>query len=153
MTTVEDILNNFSDTELAYLNKYQLDSYLGDTQTKIKKFIFEKRGLTQNKLDDLIKKNEDREVANDIEHCPRCKTDKISSYKIQWNIPLFKAGAEDEYAMLHEIQTGQTYTKDKIICNVCGYVLFDPNNEKRPFYKKLADFFFDSPMWSLFRRE
>jgi len=152
MKTIEDILVNFTDTELAYLNKYQLETYLGDTQTKIKSFIFQKRGLTQNTLDELIVKNADKKATSD-RCCPRCKSDKVRADKVEWDIPLFRAGAEDEYAMLHEIQSGESYKKEKITCNVCGYVLYDPNNEKRPFYKRMVDYFLDSPIWSIFRRE
>ena len=54
MKTLDDLLNSFTDTELAYLYKYQLDKYLADTQTKIKNFIFEKRGLSKNSLGNLI---------------------------------------------------------------------------------------------------
>ena len=153
MKTIEEILQSFTDTELAYLNKFQLDNYLRDTQTKIKDFIFNKRNLNQKTLDELIIKNSSSKLNDNIKRCPRCKTDKVRTDKVDWAIPLFRAGAEDEYAMLHEIQTGHPYLKDKDTCNVCGFVLYDPNNEKRPFYKKLADLFLDNPMWSLFRKE
>lgn len=153
MTKIDDILKEFTDTELAYLNKYQLDNYLAATRTKIRDYVFKTRGLTQGSLDNLIAKNDSTTFNDDKTRCPRCKTDKVRSDKVNWAIPLFRAGAEDEYAMLHEIQTWQSYKKDLVTCNVCGYILYDPNNEKRPFYKKLADFFLDNPIWSIFRRQ
>jgi Zn ribbon nucleic-acid-binding protein len=115
--TIEELLNNFTDTELAYLYKYQLDRYLVDSQAKIKKFIFEKRALTQAALDDLIRKNTDKKIISDIAHCPRCKTDKLRKEKF------------DE--------------KQNIICNVCGYVLPDRENNNKQLRENLTDFFFD----------
>lgn len=153
MRNIDDILKDFTDTELAYLNKYQLDNYLASTQTKIRDYIFKKRGLTQISLDNLIVKNDSATFNDNQTRCPRCKTDKVRTAKVNWAIPLFRAGAEDEYAMLHEIQTGHSYKKEMATCNVCGYILYNPNNEKRPIYKKLADFILDSPIWSIFRRQ
>jgi rubredoxin len=150
MKPIEDILSTFTDTELAYLFKYQINTYLFETKTKIRNYIFIDRGLQPKELEELILKNRNIKIPNDNKHCPRCKSNKIRIDKTDWAIPLYKAGAEDEYAMLYEMQTGQTYYKDKITCNVCGYILYDPNNEKRPFYKKLKDFLFDNPVWTFF---
>ena len=47
---------------------------------------------------------------------------------------------------IEEIYTGEATYKDKVECNICGYILYDPNNEKRPFYKRIFDFFFDQPL-------
>lgn len=148
MNKIEDKLVDFTDTELAYLHKYQLETYLPETQNKINSYIFQNRRLTKNKLKDLMDKNEQRKPVTE-NCCPCCKSDKIRIEKVDWEIPLHKAGAEDEYAMLYEIDTGKSYKKDQITCNVCGYILYDPNNEKRPWYKKLTDYFFDSPIWEL----
>lgn len=153
MKTIEDILVDYTDTELAYLYKYQFESYVNTTQAKIKNYIFATRKLNQNILDKLIIQNADRIMVDNGAYCPRCKTNKLRTDQVDWIIPVLKSGAEDEQAMQLEIQNGQRYQKSKTSCNVCGYILHDPNTEKKPFYKKLTDYFFDSPAWSLFRKE
>ena len=54
MPQITDILSNFTDTELAYLYKFRLASYLPATQEKMKEYIFRGRGLDENRLDELI---------------------------------------------------------------------------------------------------
>ena len=77
MNRIGNILKNYTDTELAYLNKFQLKNYLPETQKKIKDFIFKTRDLNQNVLDDLITVNENNNFNDDKYRCPRCKSDKM----------------------------------------------------------------------------
>ena len=148
MTSIDRILSDFTDTELAYFNKYQRERYLPDTQTKISHYIHSTRGLSLNALDSLIVNNASK--IGKENSCPHCKSNKLQKYKVEWAIPLAQAGAEDELAAFHELQTGQPYLKDKIVCFVCGHVLEDPNNKKKRWYRNLADFIFDNPIWSIF---
>lgn len=148
MTTIEKILSDFTDTELAYFNKFQRERYLPDTQTKISQYTHITRGLSPTTLDALIANNASKIGVENS--CPQCKSGKLHSFKVDWAIPLAQVGAEDELAALHELHTGQPYVKDKIVCFVCGHVLEDPNNKKKTWYKNLAGFIFDNPIWSIF---
>jgi hypothetical protein len=120
MKTLENILSTFTDTELAYLFRYQLETYLISTQERIRNYIFIQRKLDQELIDKLIADNSSKTVSDSLEYCPRCKSDKVRVFQVDWVIPLFECGAEDELAMYHELHTGKTYYKDKIVCNVCG---------------------------------
>jgi hypothetical protein len=152
MKKLEEILNSFTDTELAYLHKYQVSTYLPSTQEKVRDYIFRRRNLTPENLKILLEQKTNPVISDEKLRCPRCKSDKLRNESVNWSIPAFKAGAEDEYATLHEIYTGETYRKDMITCNVCALVVYDPNNEKRPFYKRITDYLLDNPLWSLFEK-
>ena len=152
LKTPEDILSGFTDTELAYLSRYQLETYLKPTQERIKNYIFIQRKLNPELIEKLIADNASKKVLDSLEYCPRCKSDKVRVFKVDWAIPLFESGAEDELAMYYELHTGKTYLKDKIVCNVCGYVLDDPNARKS-FLKKIRDILFDNPVWLLFKKQ
>ena len=149
MNSIDKILSNFTDTELAYFNKYQRERYLPDTQRNISHYIHSTRGLSPNTVDSLIEENASK--IGEKYSCPLCKSNKLEKYKVEWTIPLAQAGAEDELAAYHELHTGRPYLKDKIVCFVCGHVLEDPNNKKKRWYKSLADFIFDNPIWLIFR--
>jgi hypothetical protein len=153
MNHIEDNLSSFTDTELAYMYRFQLGSYMEATQSKIRIYIFDKRKLTENIIADLIAKDATELHTSDNKHCPRCHTTKLRSEKVAWVLPLYKSGAEDELAMLHEIHTGEHYYKTKIACNVCGFIISDPNNERIPWYRKISNVIFDHPFWSLLKRK
>lgn len=148
MNSIDRILSDFTDTELAYFNKYQRERYLPDTQLKISNYIHSTRGLSQATLDSLIDNNILKK--GEENSCPRCKSGKLLKFKVDWAIPIAHAGPEDELAALHELHTGQPYYKDQIVCFVCGFVLEDPNNKKQSWYSNLADFIFDNPIWTIF---
>ena len=146
MSIIVKVLEKFEDWELAYFHKYKLNSYVAETQEKISTYILNVRGLKINSIDTLIENHSSKEINDQKERCPRCKTDKLRTDKVNWAIPLFHAGAEDELAMLYEIKTGKTYFKDKITCDVCGFLIEDPNN--RTLKEKVFGVLFDSWIWT-----
>jgi len=149
MSRITEILSSFENWELAYFYKYKYDTYLDSTKEKIYNYIFKERGLTKSQIQDLIKQQETTVFDDYEDRCPNCKSNKLSTDQVEWNIPLFEAGSEDEYATLYELHTGKRYLKDKITCNVCGYAVTDPNN--RSLKKKTFGLFFDSPLWTYLR--
>jgi len=120
-----------------------ISRYTNETKRKIENYILNERGIDKYKIHEIVNKQRIKKTKNS---CPRCGTLKIRTDKVKWNIPLFEAGLEDEYAMLHEIKTGETYKKEKIECNVCGMVILDPNN--RTFGQKIKGLFFDTWWYS-----
>ena len=145
MKNIGDILKEFSDYELAIFYKYRLPEYLQGTQTIIKDFIFNTRGLDNRQIDNLTKIDFKIDENEKNVYCPRCKSTKLLKTPVKWIIPLFRVGYEDEYASWKELKKGESTYKDKIECFVCGNVLYDPNNEKRPFYKRILDILLDKP--------
>ncbi len=144
------ILDKYEDWELAYFIKYMLDSYTTGTREKILDYLKNIRKFNFNQVEELIEKSK-KKVYNDFkERCPRCKTEKIRTDMVDWAIPLYHAGAEDEMAALYEIRTGKTYMTAKITCNVCGHIITDPNN--RTLKEKILGVLFDNPMWSAIRQ-
>jgi len=125
MNRILDILNNYTDTELAYLNKFRLDSYLPETQTKIKEYILKIRGLKPKDLDDLIAKNVAMTHFENKLLCPRCKSDKIGKDKI-WKTP--DSHSNNEY---------------HVFCAVCGFILQEPKLKNQESRENLKDMFFD----------
>jgi hypothetical protein len=146
MKKTEDILNDFSDYEIAVFKKHKLSEYLESTQKSIRNYIIDTRGLSDDKINELYTHVPELNKADKRVHCPRCKSYKLIVTRVKWNIPAFRAGYEDEAASWKEITTGKATYKDKVECFVCGHVLYDPNNEKRPFYKRMLDIFFDQPL-------
>jgi hypothetical protein len=118
MNRILDILNNYTDTELAYLNKFRLDNYLPETQTKIKEYILEIRGLKPKDLDDLISKNVAMTHFENKLLCPRCKSDKIGK----------DSHSNNEY---------------NIFCAVCSFIFQDPKLKNQESRENLKDIFFD----------
>ena len=147
-----EFLSTFSDKELAFFYRYKIDLYLDATKLVLQEYIFKERGLSAEWL--LENSEHNVQVASKSEACcPRCASFKISSHTVPWQIPMFEVGAENELAMLHETATGSPHLKMKVECLVCGYVLVDPNNSKKSVWKKIMDFTFNHPIWSLFMRE
>jgi len=146
MDKINNILSGFTDYELAVFRRYKLKEYMTDTQNIIIDYIKNKRNLDEHKLESLIAEKPVVEKSGNSVHCPNCHSKKLLKTKVKWRIPAFRAGYEDEYASWKELTTGQATYKDKVECFVCGHVLYDPNNEKRPFYKKLLDLIFDQPL-------
>lgn len=146
MSKIIKILDEFDNRELSFFYKYQGDNYSNETNSLIENYIFNNRKLTLNDIDKNTSAKAYKSIILSEEKCPRCYTNKIRRDSIKWQIPIFHAGAEDEYASLYEIQTGKDYMKEKITCNVCGYVLKDPNN--RSFKEKVLGIFFDNWLWT-----
>ena len=146
MSKIEDILSDFSDYELAVFYKSKLCQYMSETQNRITFYVNISRGLNDPMIEKLIAQ---KPVTSSVEKsikCPKCNSRKLLKTRVKWIIPAFKVGYSDEMASWKELTTGEATYKDRIECIVCGHVLFDPNNQKRPFYKKLLDLFFDHPL-------
>jgi len=79
MSAIIDKLKKYSDTELAYVNKYMISGFTKETQNEIKDYIFKTRFLNQSILNELIKNNNTKEGNSPKDNCPRCKTDKLSN--------------------------------------------------------------------------
>ncbi|MFY9311157.1 MAG: hypothetical protein WAQ28_19090 [Bacteroidia bacterium] len=100
MPQITDILSNFTDTELAYLYKFRLASYLPATQEKIKEYILRERGLDESTINNLVLTNITRTSSDHTQECPKCKSDKF----------------------IHDT--------DKVSCIVCGHTLVDFDKEE-----------------------
>jgi len=146
MNNIVTTLADFNDYEIAVFYRHKLSEYLSDTQEKIKGYIIKTRGLDENKIKELIKNKPDINKSDKKVHCPKCNTKRLLKTRVKWVIPAFRIGYEDEAALWKEIASGEATHKDKVECFVCGHILYDPNNEKRPFYKRVLDVLFDQPL-------
>ena len=118
MKKITETLDNFTDTELAYLNKFRLNNYLPETQAKIKDYISKNRGLSQRDMNDLIAKSVEKIRFENTALCPRCKTDKLGKDNI----------SESHF---------------RIICAVCGLVIQDTAYKSQEPGAGFSDYFFD----------
>ena len=142
MGRVRDFLMGLDDYELAYFVKFKRSTYLKETQEKINVFLAD-RGISEEKLELLIAQNPDSKLQDERERCPRCYSDKLRRDKVEWNKTAARKGLEDEAASLDGFIDRATY-KEQVICNVCGFWLKDPNQEKnRPWWQNMTDFLAD----------
>ena len=140
MSRIRDFLSDFDDYELAYFAKFKLPAYMKATQTKIGEYLAE-RGITESKVEWLISENAKRDLTDEKERCPRCRSAKIRKDRVEWTDTSGRAGYVDEVAALDGLSGRATYASREI-CNVCGFWLKDPNREqKRSFVQKVIDFF------------
>lgn len=140
------ILDSYEDFELANLSHYKLSTYLPETQNSIKDYLLN-RGLTKNEIDNLLLKTKEMTLSDNQERCPRCKSRKLITERVEWTETAFKAGYSDEVASYDGLFGKATY-KDQIVCEVCGLFIKDPNKEsssKETIWKRLYDFLFDKP--------
>jgi len=99
-----------------------------DTQLEIKQFLAEKN-ITESKIDRLIADNPKAKLTDEKTRCPRCFSDKIRHDKVECTNTGGGIGIGDEVATWDGIG-GRTTYKNEVICNVCGFWLADPNQEK-----------------------
>ncbi len=145
MTRVRKFLIELDDYELAFFAKFKLLTYMNPTQLEIKDYLIE-RNLTKSKIDQLISENSKSKLNDEKERCPRCYSDKIRKDKVEWTDTAQKSGYSDEIATLDGLSGRATY-KDQVICNVCGFWLSDPNNEKgKSTWNSIWDFINDNPL-------
>lgn len=123
MKAVEVKLGQYSDRELAFLNTFHLSKYLPETQSKIKKYIHINRGLSEQKIEQLVSTISPDNFDQTKPHCPRCKSYKLLSDKIG------------------ESSAGNFY---KVVCEICGYVLVDPETDDKNILGYLLDLIPDS---------
>mgnify|MGYP003657872169 CR=1 FL=1 len=128
MSRVLNFLNGLDDYELAFFAKYKRKSYMKETQEIISEFLA-KKNLSESKIDRLISENPKSKLTDEKERCPRCFTDKVRKDKVEWTNTGGGIGIDDEVAALDGIDGRATY-KNEVICNVCGFWLEDPNQEK-----------------------
>ena len=128
MSRILDFLNTLDDHELAFLARYKKDSYMKPTREIISEYLL-KRNLSASKIDHLIANNPKSKLNDERERCPRCYSDKIRKDKVEWTNTGGGIGLDDEIATWDGVGGRVTY-KNEVICNVCGYWLIDPNQEK-----------------------
>ncbi|SFS81328.1 hypothetical protein [Lutibacter maritimus] len=128
MSKIKNFLSDFDDYELAFFAKFKLNTYLKNSQENIEKILF-KRGLTKYRIEQLIKNNPKSKLADGKERCPRCYSDKIRNDKVELTNTSSGFGLSDKIAT-YDGMIGKATYKDEIICNVCGFWLKDPNEEK-----------------------
>lgn len=128
MSRVKKFLMELDDYELAFFAKFKLTTYMKVTQLEIKEYLTE-RNLNESKIDRLISENPKSKLEDDRERCPRCYSDKIRKDRVEWTNTGGGVGIEDEVATWDGFGGRATY-KNEVICNVCGFWLEDPNQER-----------------------
>lgn len=128
MSRVKDFLTELDDYELAYFVKFKLHTYMKATQTEIEKYL-NQRNFEKSKIEQLILGNPTSKLEDDKQRCPRCYSDKIRKDEVEWTNTGGGIGIDDEVATWDGVSGRATY-KNEVICNVCGFWLEDPNQEK-----------------------
>ncbi len=113
---IERFLDSLENFELAFLFKYNLDSYLEDSSNKIKRYIKE-RGLTNAEIEFLINEYKNKEFNDSKARCSRCHSDKV------------------------QITFNENNSNYQLHCNVCGLNEHHPKKSKgRLFLELIRDF-------------
>lgn len=142
MSRILDFLNGLDDYELAFFAQYKRNSYLKETREIISEYLL-KRNLSESKINRLITENPKSKLTDGKERCPRCYSTKIRKDEVEWTNTGGGIGIEDEVAALYGLDGRATY-KNEVICNVCGFWLEDPNQEKPlPTSKKILNGIWD----------
>ncbi|MDY7393805.1 hypothetical protein UMM65_00990 [Aureibaculum sp. 2210JD6-5] len=128
MSRIINFLNELDDIELAYFAKFKYKTYMKETQKIILEYLLVK-DLTKSKIDQLISSNKKTRINDGKKRCPRCFSDKIRKDKVKWTNTSGAIGLSDEIAILDGFIGKVTY-KNEVVCNVCGFWLEDPNEEK-----------------------
>ena len=129
-----NILENYEDFELAFLRKYKINTYLTNTQKEILEYL-EKRGITTEKSDLLIKEIKNKQFIDNDYRCPRCKSKKIKKETIELTNLTSQSSALDGLI-------GKSEFGEREICEICGLWINDPNGEK-PQKKNLLERMFN----------
>ena len=123
MTSLEDILTQFEDFELAFIVKYKYDTYLDKSKKAIDLEII-KRKLSKDKMELLINKYEYLKVYDGVQRCPRCFSKKIAKDVVEyWN-------TYEDRAAIYDGLSGKQLFKEKLTCIVCDYIVYDPNSNR-----------------------
>jgi hypothetical protein len=136
-----DILSEFNDFELANFAKFKMGSYMVETQVVIKEYL-NKREITEDRIEILIAENLKSKIIDDKKRCPKCHSDKLRIEKVEWTKTINQFSGDDEIASLDGFLGKVTY-KDEVECNVCGFILKDPNQKnykKRTIRQKVSDY-------------
>ena len=136
-----NILSEFNDFELANSAKFKMESYMVETQDVIKEYL-KKREITEDRIEILISENLNRKIIDNLKRCPKCHSDKLRIEKVEWTKTTDQFSGDDEIASLDGFVGKATY-KDEVECNVCGFILKDPNQKnykKRSITQKFSDY-------------
>lgn len=136
---IENILSEFSKTELAFFAKYKLLTYTIETQKVIENWM-KREGLTDKEIKKLIRKNEfSKQSKGSKKLCPRCNSNKLlNSQKELHNF--------DSNESFDETSSQQGIDKEIIkICSICGFNL-DRDHEPSKLLKILNKIFGKSKM-------
>ena len=136
-----DIISEFNDFELANFAKFKMGSYMLETQDVIKEYL-KKREITEDRIEILLSENFNRKIIDNKERCPKCYSDKLRIEKVEWTKTIDKFSGDDEIASLDGFDGKVTY-KDEVECNVCGFIIKDPNQKnykKRTITQKISDY-------------
>ena len=117
MPTLEEKLSGYEDFELAFMYRYQAGTYLPESQKRIKEYLLS-RGLTEVKIESLIKEKSS-EPHSDERQCPRCRSKKIRSDRVEITDSTSDVEAIDGMA-------GISSYRNENRCNVCGLFLNEP---------------------------
>tara|TARA_R110001592_G_scaffold354888_1_gene654900 strand:- start:368 stop:1456 length:1089 start_codon:yes stop_codon:yes gene_type:complete len=109
-------LENYNDWELAFMKRYNFNSYSNESKNIIEKYLKE-TNITEPKIDLLIKNHQ--KINDDKDRCPRCSSDKLITIKVE------RESASHSQAL--DSMVGKVNFIDKIDCQVCGLNIIDPN--------------------------
>ena len=118
MDTIVQILKDFSERELSFFYKYRLAQYTPETQEEITNFIFEKKQISLDKIEALLKSPKPKNG-----FCQRCGSDKIFNYDVVYSDPAFK---KLSYYQWEDLKANFN-KKNQIECFVCGNIIENPN--------------------------
>jgi hypothetical protein len=154
LTNIDDILADYTDYELSVFYNFRLKEYLSSTQDKIKNYIFNIRGLTDESIEYYLSKMKDVPGRDELVRCPRCKSSKLqkdlvdesgSDFKPEWKDP------SKSYSVWLEIKTGELDKYSKVSCVVCGHILYDKNEEEKFSGRNFLKTLLNIPFGKLFR--
>ena len=124
MSRVQKFLSQLNDYELAYFAKFKRLTFMKETQLEIREYLLE-RNMSESRIEKLISEDRRHKFNDNSLRCPRCQSAKIRKENVEWT------NTTDDFDIsVLDALSGKTSYKDKLICNVCGLWLTDPNNEK-----------------------
>lgn len=135
--SAQSFIQSLSDTELVFLKKYRLSSYLKTSQEKIR-LEFDNRSLSE-KEKKIIQQTE---FSSANTGCPRSNSNKFEKIESE----KYRSGRADlqlvmlafEVTNLQEIKSEKQV---KWVCQICGFHLHKKESRIQTILKKLKQFF------------
>ena len=124
MSRVHKFISQLNDYELAYFAKFKHLTFMKETQSEISEYLAE-RNMTESKIEKLTSEDRRNKFKDNRIRCTRCHSTRARVEKVE----LTNTTDEFDISVLDALSGNAVY-KNKIICNVCGLWLTDPNNEK-----------------------
>uniref|UniRef100_UPI0039A45DA7 hypothetical protein n=1 Tax=Ornithobacterium rhinotracheale TaxID=28251 RepID=UPI0039A45DA7 len=121
MSNIEILLESFSDRELAYFYKYRSKQYTKETSKEIENIIFNKRGLSIEKIEKLTK-----EKISKYGKCPRCISNKSFDYEVEYFPENIK---ELSKYNLQDFST-EIIKQKQSECLICGKIIESPKQNQ-----------------------